>query len=136
MIRPPPRSTLFPYTTLFRSVVAHQHGAHLGLIQVHGKAVDAVGKLEHLAGHDLVQAMQAGNAVAQRDDGANLVYLDALLVVLDLLAEQLGDLIRINLCHVFRLPQSRAQSNAQSRISYAFTSRCFSRCSWARTEPS
>src|SRR5256885_14631773 len=27
MIRRPPRSTLFPYTTLFRSVVAH-HGPH------------------------------------------------------------------------------------------------------------
>src|SRR5205809_6181762 len=28
MIRPPPRSTLFPYTTLFRSLVAHrvEHG--------------------------------------------------------------------------------------------------------------
>src|SRR5437879_13873118 len=26
MIRPPPRSTLFPYTTLFRSVVARLHG--------------------------------------------------------------------------------------------------------------
>src|SRR5947209_13733681 len=25
MIRPPPRSTLFPYTTLFRSVPAHDH---------------------------------------------------------------------------------------------------------------
>src|SRR5689334_23785402 len=36
MIRRPPRSTLFPYTTLFRSVLA-QHGA-LGLVvqlQVH-----------------------------------------------------------------------------------------------------
>src|SRR2546422_11327923 len=26
MIRRPPRSTLFPYTTLFRSYVAHGHG--------------------------------------------------------------------------------------------------------------
>src|SRR2546429_4412166 len=26
MIRRPPRSTLFPYTTLFRSVVLHAHG--------------------------------------------------------------------------------------------------------------
>src|SRR5437763_2098535 len=26
MIRPPPRSTLFPYTTLFRSPVAASHG--------------------------------------------------------------------------------------------------------------
>src|SRR3989442_4876919 len=26
MIRRPPRSTLFPYTTLFRSATAHRHG--------------------------------------------------------------------------------------------------------------
>src|SRR4051812_49874509 len=25
MIRPPPRSTLFPYTTLFRSLLRHRH---------------------------------------------------------------------------------------------------------------
>src|SRR3712207_8701065 len=31
MIRRPPRSTLFPYTTLFRSAgLAPQHGAHTG----------------------------------------------------------------------------------------------------------
>src|SRR3712207_8274989 len=30
MIRRPPRSTLFPYTTLFRSLVAHQPLAGLG----------------------------------------------------------------------------------------------------------
>src|SRR2546430_10986598 len=29
MIRRPPRSTLFPYTTLFRSVGADRHDAHL-----------------------------------------------------------------------------------------------------------
>src|SRR5258707_2590650 len=35
MIRRPPRSTLFPYTTLFRSHLAHELGAHghpLGLL--------------------------------------------------------------------------------------------------------
>src|ERR1035441_340063 len=29
MIRRPPRSTLFPYTTLFRSILAERHGADL-----------------------------------------------------------------------------------------------------------
>src|SRR2546425_6882002 len=33
MIRRPPRSTLFPYTTLFRSLVAPQHGAGAGVEQ-------------------------------------------------------------------------------------------------------
>src|SRR5437879_8504478 len=30
MIRRPPRSTLFPYTTLFRSLVAPRHGDRVG----------------------------------------------------------------------------------------------------------
>src|SRR5258708_16694391 len=30
MIRRPPRSTLFPYTTLFRSLQLHPHGARQG----------------------------------------------------------------------------------------------------------
>src|SRR3712207_7066224 len=29
MIRRPPRSTLFPYTTLFRSLLAHEHAVHV-----------------------------------------------------------------------------------------------------------
>src|SRR5690349_23391717 len=39
MIRRPPRSTLFPYTTLFRSVVCHEHerdaDVALDLLQLH-----------------------------------------------------------------------------------------------------
>ncbi len=65
-----------------------------------------MGKLDQLARHDLVQAMHARNAVAQRDDRADLVDLDALLVVLNLLAKQLCYLIRLDLCHVFLLLDS------------------------------
>src|SRR3712207_7051329 len=45
MIRRPPRSTLFPYTTLFRSdVLLHHHGAELGAEQRPGGAhVEAPG---------------------------------------------------------------------------------------------
>jgi hypothetical protein len=43
--------------------------------------------------------MQSRNTVAQRDHCSDLVDLDALLVIFNLLAEQLGYLIRINLCH-------------------------------------
>src|SRR5690348_17358082 len=34
MIRPPPRSTLFPYTTLFRSAMVFQSGALLNSLTV------------------------------------------------------------------------------------------------------
>src|SRR5256885_11923115 len=44
MIRRPPRSTLFPYTTLFRSAEAHvvgaQHLQHLGAHQAHDQRHD------------------------------------------------------------------------------------------------
>src|SRR3712207_9560956 len=46
MIRRPPRSTLFPYTTLFRSAEARDlrlHAAHVG------RRVDALVALEHQA---------------------------------------------------------------------------------------
>jgi hypothetical protein len=44
--------------------------------------------------------MHARDPVAERDHGADLIHLDALLVVVNLLAEQLGYLIRIDLRHV------------------------------------
>src|SRR2546430_5788450 len=34
MIRRPPRSTLFPYTTLFRSLVAHEHDEVPGRLDI------------------------------------------------------------------------------------------------------
>src|SRR5437868_13134957 len=43
MIRRPPRSTLFPYTTLFRSVIEKRYsfnGAHQGYIEPHACLAD------------------------------------------------------------------------------------------------
>ena len=85
-------------------VVAQQHRADLVLVQVHRQTGHAVRELDQLAGHHLVQAMNARDAVAQRDDRADLVHLDPLLVVLNLLAKQLCYLIRPDLCHVVSLP--------------------------------
>src|SRR3712207_7122332 len=52
MIRRPPRSTLFPYTTLFRSDVVAQHHLAVQPTQIHAHAVPD-------AGH----AGQAGDSV-------------------------------------------------------------------------
>src|SRR5256885_4475259 len=50
MIRRPPRSTLFPYTTLFRSVVKGRHaGARIGQHQ-DALGLAAAAGLNHLAG--------------------------------------------------------------------------------------
>src|SRR3989454_968556 len=56
MIRRPPRSTLFPYTTLFRSLEAH--------------AEDAAGSVErHLAAvHDVARLLVAGEYLGARAD--------------------------------------------------------------------
>src|SRR5436189_2700407 len=42
MIRPPPRSTLFPYTTLFRSVIDRVSKTY---VDRRGQAVDALGEV-------------------------------------------------------------------------------------------
>src|SRR3712207_7629953 len=61
MIRRPPRSTLFPYTTLFRSA---QPGVALGVVGHHVADLEASGR----EGSD---HLQQGAAVALRaDDGA------------------------------------------------------------------
>src|SRR5688572_32009312 len=49
MIRPPPSSTLFPYTTLFRSILEHDEPLHhvLELADVAGPLVRQQGLLQH-----------------------------------------------------------------------------------------
>ena len=80
-------------------VVAHDHGAHLILFKAHRQAGNAVGKGEEFARHDLVQAMDAGDAVAERNDGSNLIDPDFRVVIRDLLAENLRNLVCFDLSH-------------------------------------
>src|SRR3989449_7015443 len=66
MIRRPPRSTLFPYTTLFRSLVRHHHVEHAAVEEVDqhdGAAVVLVGHAD-LSG-DIAPTRQA--AVHEQD---------------------------------------------------------------------
>src|SRR5256885_9878578 len=51
MIRRPPRSTLFPYTTLFRSLLAaYASGASRAILYVHGEAELSAERLRVAAG--------------------------------------------------------------------------------------
>src|SRR5437660_8471907 len=59
MLRPPPRSTLFPYTTLFRSPVAHRLD-----LQIHGVAGPFVAAL-------LQGAERAGYSVDRKSTRLN-----------------------------------------------------------------
>src|SRR5690348_17978594 len=76
MIRRPPRSTLFPYTTLFRSRVALRHGDDKLVAHEHDRVLRAgglphrgrAGRGEHVggrAGGDLLGERGAG---AERED--------------------------------------------------------------------
>src|SRR3712207_7430070 len=59
MIRRPPRSTLFPYTTLFRSVVLEQRsGRHAGGVAV------ALGRVHHPLG-EVVDSVAVGTGVLE-----------------------------------------------------------------------
>jgi hypothetical protein len=80
-------------------VVAHQHRAHLILFEVHGQAGNAVGKLDQLAGHHLVQAVNTRDTVAQRDHGADFIDTDLGIVVCDLLSQELCNFICVYLRH-------------------------------------
>src|SRR3712207_9582379 len=88
MIRRPPRSTLFPYTTLFRSDVEVvglplMQGYRAGLAElVRGPEwLDSVelGAVEHvtiaLGEHESVTCVQAGLWLGSDDDGALVVSL-------------------------------------------------------------
>src|SRR5256885_2919749 len=63
MIRRPPRSTLFPYTTLFRSVYAFEHG--IVVLRGTGRQVQLL--VQVLAAHD-VQDLAAQQRAAPRID--------------------------------------------------------------------
>jgi hypothetical protein len=60
---------------------------NLVFLQVHGNARDVVRELEQFAGHDLLQAMDARNPVAERDNGADFVDSNLGFVVFDLLPD-------------------------------------------------
>ena len=74
------------------AVVAEDHDADIVDFEVERHAARAVGELDHLAGLHLVEAVDAGDAVADRQHLADLGDLRLLAEILDLLLEDRGDL--------------------------------------------
>src|SRR5262245_45571181 len=74
------------------AVVAEDHDADIVHFEVERHAARAVGKLDHLAGLDLVEAIDAGDAVADRKHLADFGDFRLLPEILDLLLENRGDL--------------------------------------------
>src|SRR2546427_11647337 len=64
MIRRPPRSTLFPYTTLFRSMLPEEEGEHADIREDRGDEDDGDVRGVHQANR-ISTASSAGHAVGE-----------------------------------------------------------------------
>src|SRR5262249_28739895 len=73
------------------AVVAEDHDADIVGLEVQGHAAYAAGELDHLASFNLVEAVDAGDAVADREHRADLRDIGLGAEVLDLLLEDGGD---------------------------------------------
>src|SRR6185312_5193851 len=56
-------------------------------------------ELEHFAGHDFIQPMDAGDSVTERDDGAHLVHGNLGFVIFNLIADELCYFVCLYLSH-------------------------------------
>ncbi len=81
--------------------MAEQHRADALFFEVQRDAEQSVRELEHLAGHRALDAVNARDAVADGDDGADFgdVHLDG--VVADVVANDLGDFFGLDLHSLF-----------------------------------
>jgi hypothetical protein len=71
-----------------------QHRAHALLFEVERDAEHALPELEHLARHGALDAVDAGDAVADRDHAADFGDVDLDGVAAQLVANDLGDFVR------------------------------------------
>jgi hypothetical protein len=77
--------------------VAEQHGADAFLFEVQRDAEQALRKLEHFAGHGALDAVDPCNAITHRDDGTDFGDVDVDGVVANLVANDLGDFLGLDL---------------------------------------
>jgi hypothetical protein len=105
-------------------VVAQQHRAHLVFFQVQRDPRHAVRKLDQLARHDLLQAVNARDAVADRDHRTDFGYFDRFLVILNLFAEDPLDFVRSNLSHIYLCCRAGYPAPAASSVSFPLPRAC------------
>src|SRR3989442_9678835 len=98
MIRRPPRSTLFPYTTLFRSLLGQQRVQQVHALRVAGLAVEEPDVLSDEGAH-------GGRRLEQRDE----------LLAADLLVAPVRAFVGENI----RDRKSTRLNSSHVRISYA-----------------
>ncbi len=76
--------------------LTHQHDTNVVVFQVQSKTFSAVFEHHQLAGHDVVKAVDAGDAVTHLQHGADIADRNGLVIVLDLLLEDGADLVGTN----------------------------------------
>jgi hypothetical protein len=76
-------------------VIAQDDDSDAALFQIEGQAVHAIGELDHLVGHHVRQAVDAGDPVADLDHRADLADIDLALELFDLLLQDRCDFCRI-----------------------------------------
>ena len=92
-------------------VLAQQHRADAVLFEVQRDAEDPVRKLEHLARHGPLDAVNAGDAVAERDDAAHFGDVDLDRVAANLLADDLGNFFSFDVHLLIRILCRQSLSN-------------------------
>ena len=93
MIRPV-RRTSWPFVDF--GGLAEEHDADVVLFEVQRQAEEVVAEVDELAGHDLVEAVDSRDSVADGEHRADLGDVDRLLVTRQLLLQNLGDLVRFD----------------------------------------
>ncbi len=78
------------------SRLAEQHDADVVFLEVQGETEEVVTEVEELSGHRLVQAVHAGDAVADREDRAHLRDVDRLFVAGELPLQDFGYFVRFD----------------------------------------
>ena len=84
---------------------AHQHHANIVVFEVEGDTFGAILELHQFTGHHLLQAINAGDAIADLQHGANVANRNRLVVVLNLLLEDGADLVGADGNHGRKSPQ-------------------------------
>ena len=129
----PPRATDFlAFLDVLR--LAEENDADLVLLEVQGEAENVVAEVHELSVHDLVQAVDTRDPVADRQHRAHLGHVDRFLVPGELLLQDRRDLVRLDL-HL-RLPFSNAPvpGSAGSRPPPRRRTRCSPRGPRSRRE--
>src|SRR3712207_7099064 len=101
MIRRPPRSALFPYTTLFRSLFAKAPAALAGLVEARGLDVVSVPRLEVAAVALVAECVPAADELERlpRSEEHTSELQSRQYLVCRLLLEKKKQLL-ISICHM------------------------------------